>query len=182
MIANLKDNMMAIGGIAVAFIVGLLFILLMNEKAEAKRWEAKYDNRVQYIATLEERYKNTADAARADAERRVRAQAVEFARINQENTDALEDQLVDARSRADAWRVRAQAAAASARSGRASQANAQADPASFVDGAGEGSVLAGTGVIPISEDDFDVCTVNTIKAQGWQQWWQSIERSWPTEK
>jgi hypothetical protein len=90
----------------------------------------------------------------------------EKVRIEQEQKEISDAQDITIRSRiADAVaRVRDKA-----RAGRAVNADLPetASPAIDTDGAGEGSV----------GDDTLICVENTVKAQGWQDWYAAVRAS-----
>lgn len=79
-------------------------------------------------------------------------------------TDALSANLVDARAALAGWlRTHAQASPGNAGASGLSQA---ANTAGAVDGTGQNAIVS----IP----DLEICTENTVKAQGWQDWYRSV--------
>lgn len=123
------------------------------------------------IASLNATIANVRTAtAKAQADDLARKQAVEAqdARIAQEKTDAIEKQLADARRTvADYARLHA---APPADTGRGATAGVSFTPpaASPVAGAG------GQALVPIS--DLSICADNSVKAQGWQDWYRAIAK------
>lgn len=111
-----------------------------------------------------------AQTARADGEAEARAVETRDIKIMQEHQDALSRKLAAELRRADdyARRLRAAREGGSAgadpgRAGEAGGAAAGADAAGGADRAGRASLL--------DDEDIRICTANTVKAEGWQDWY-----------
>lgn len=104
--------------------------------------------------------------AQADDLAHKRAVETQDAKIAQEKTDALEKQLADARA-AVADYVRMHAAPAADSSGSRTAA------VSFTPAAASASAGAGSqALVPVS--DLSICADNSVKAQGWIDWWKAV--------
>lgn len=111
-----------------------------------------------------------AQTARADGEAEARVVEARDIKIMQEHQDALSRKLAAELRRADDYARRLRAAreggSAGADPGRAGEAGgstARADTAGGADRAGRTSLL--------DEEDIRICTANTVKAEGWQDWY-----------
>jgi hypothetical protein len=142
---------LGVGAIILALVVGLLFT---RARLDSEKKGRALDR--QAVATAQ------AEARAADLQH---ARDVETAqtRIKEEVTRDLEGKLASARAAADdyARRLRNQAA-----QGGGDRAGLSFTPAaaSAADGAGEATVL----------DDLRACADNTVKAEGWRDWWIKI--------
>ena len=108
-----------------------------------------------------------AASAKAAADNIAHVQAVETRdeQIRQEQTNALSTQITDARAAAARYASMHHPAAdqGHAGDGRVPQA---ADAAGAVAGA------SAEAVVPAA--DLDICAENTVKAQGWWDWWAKV--------
>ncbi len=111
-----------------------------------------------------------AQTARADGEAEARAIEARDIKIMQEHQDALSRKLAAELRRADDYARRLRAAreggSAGADSGRAGEAGG---PAAGADAAG-GADRAGPAPL-LDDEDIRICTANTVKAEGWQDWY-----------
>jgi hypothetical protein len=149
-------------GAAVLALVGLLVWLYGSARYDAGRlaervaWQAKTAK-----ATVDDlAIKTRLDGARAAA--------------TQESSNDLEAKLADALARAARRTGGLRDTAPRGRS-KPDMLGA-AEPATAVDGTGEAAVLAGGSDAsrqPIVTDDA-TCAENTVKAQGWQDWWGAV--------
>lgn len=131
-------------------------------------WHRGYHSRDAEVAALNQTIANMKAAsaqAAADNLAHVRAVEAKNAAIQKDMEDALETQLADARAAAGAFvvRQRAQAATDNAGAGRVSD---PPDATGSIDDAG------GKTLVP--DDDLRICAENTVKAQGWADWWKAI--------
>jgi hypothetical protein len=149
-------------GAGVLALVGLLIWLYGSARYDAGRlaeraaWQARTAQ-----ATLDDlAVKARIDAARATA--------------TQESSDDLKAQLADALARAAAHSTRLRDA--TPRDRDLADLPRPAEPAGVADGAGQAAVLAegwgASGQQAIVDDA--VCAENTVKAQGWQDWWRVV--------
>lgn len=118
-----------------------------------------------------DRLRIAAQAARADGEAEARAVETRDIKIMQEHQDALTRKLAAELRRADdyARRLRAAREAGSAgtdpgRAGEAGGSAARADAARGADRAGGATLM--------DDEDIRKCTINTVKAEGWQDWYR----------
>ncbi len=149
-------------GAGVLALVGLLIWLYGGERynagelAERLAWQAK-----------------TAAAERAD-EQHIRRVETAHAVATQDSADDLHTKLADAFARAAAHSARLRDAAPGDRD--YATMSQPADTAVKADGAGEAAVLAerrdSSGQQAIVDDA--ACAENTVKAQGWQDWWRAV--------
>jgi hypothetical protein len=112
-----------------------------------------------------------AQTARADGEAQARAIEARDAKISKEHQDELSQRMAtELRRAADyARRLRDQLAGLSAAgtdrgAGEAGGAAAHTDAAAAADRTGSTPLL--------DEDDIRICTANTVKAEGWQDWYR----------
>ena len=84
----------------------------------------------------------------------------------QESSHELQDQLAAARAAAAAYAERLRSA--EAHSGGAGQAGTSGSPDASRSAAGAGAVSV------MDDDDFRLCSENTVKAIGWRAWWLRI--------
>jgi len=105
-----------------------------------------------------------AASAKAEADNKAHVAATEAAdeQTRKVQTDALSAQLVDAHAALAGW-LRSQAAAHNAGGNGVPQTPGSA---SSVDGAGQSAV--------VSVPDLEICAENTVKAQGWQDWYKAV--------
>lgn len=111
-----------------------------------------------------------AATARAKADDIAHARHVErrYAAANEETTRELTTRLADARALTDRYIRLHPAAAAPADRGGGGDADLPrtADAAGAADRAGEATIVPGP--------DLRICTENTVKAEGWREWWGRV--------
>jgi hypothetical protein len=110
------------------------------------------------------------DKAAADNKAKVAATQAADEQTRKEQTDALSTKLVDARAAVAAYLQRlrdAQAHPGSAGTGPIPQTAGTPSPAN---GAGESAV------VPVA--DLQICAENTVKSQGWQDWYRAVSANW----
>lgn len=116
-------------------------------------------------------WKAATTAAQAADKAHAAQVAQQYTQISQETQDALTDKLQDARTQlADyARRMRANAQAADNHgSGSAAGVPEASGAAEVADGSGADTL------IPTSRSDLEICTENSVKAQGWQDWYKQV--------
>lgn len=108
----------------------------------------------------------TAEAKAADIEHKAQVETAQNTKT-QESDNALRTQLADARTRADDLSRRLRNASAQADSGGSGTKDLPrpANAASGANGAGQATVVAADNI---------ACAENTVKAQGWQDWWHAV--------
>jgi hypothetical protein len=110
-------------------------------------------------------YRLTAEKARADDLANARAIETRNAAIAEETQRDLQTKLASARADADRYAIRLRSAAtADPGSGAGKDLPRTAQAPSGASGAGPTSEL----------DDTRVCAVNTVLAEGWQDWWRQV--------
>lgn len=143
----------------------------------ANGWPATKRLKVEQLPEQIQRYgkafdqvRLAAQTARADGEAEARAVETRDIKIMKEHQDALSRKLAAELRRADDYARRLRAAregsAGGADPGRAGEAGgpaARADTTGGADGAGGAPLL--------DEEDIRICTANTVKAEGWQDWY-----------
>jgi hypothetical protein len=110
-------------------------------------------------------YRLAAELARADDLANARAVETRNAAIAEEAQRDLQTKLASARADADRYASRLRSAAA-ADPGSGARADLPRTPSSA-------SGIAGAGSTP-ELDDARVCAVNTVLAEGWQDWWRRV--------
>jgi len=149
-------------GVGVLALVGLVIWLYGSARYDAGRlaeravWQAKTAQ-----ATLDDLVvKARVDAARGAA--------------TQESSDDLKAKLADALARAAAHSAGLRDA--TSRDRKLADLHGPAEPAGDADGTGKAAVLdegrTGSGQQAIADDA--TCAENTVKAQGWQDWWRAV--------
>lgn len=144
-----------------------LGVALMFAKGDARHWHKQADRIAELREADQVNWRAAYDKARADNIAHAYAVQVSDARIMQENEHDLQTKLVDARALAartvERLRYRPgpdQGAGGAAGIGTA--ADATGDPF----GPGQKAI--------VDADDVRVCTENTVKAQGWQDWYRQL--------
>jgi len=147
---------LAIGGV-----IGLLFLALMITRGTlADRAKERDQARVALQAQIAT-YEAAADKAKTDA----KAKEARDAQITQETQNDLQAQLTAARASAAAYAKRLQSTAGKADTGSGTSVPQAADATGSADGTGSDAIMA---------DDLAICSDNTVKAQGWQEWWKRV--------
>lgn len=149
-----------------------LGIMLLFARADADHWHQKADRCVELRKLDKANYTKAATEARLKATEAARQKELQNAKISEETQNVLSVKLENARAIANdyARRLRNNGAAA-ARSGRQADPGGTSTAARDPVGAGEGTV--------ISVADLQICTENTVKAQGWQDWYRQISTPIP---
>jgi len=146
--------------------IGALAVLLIFARIDAKRWRKHFDQE----AALHQRDLATvqaaAEKARADDLSHAALVKARDDATAKEMNDALSTRLADARRTADAYAAGLREARHRADQGSAGGAYlpAVADAAGKPVGPGEETQL----------DDARFCAENTVKAEGWREWWNKV--------
>lgn len=143
---------LGIGALILALFVGLLFT---RARLDSEKNGRALDR--QAVATAQ------AEARAADLQH---ARDIEAAQnhVREEVSRDLEAKLASARAAADDYARRLRNQAAQGGSNRA-HLPVVAEPPDAPDGPGETAIL----------DDLRICADNTVKAEGWRDWWLRIE-------
>lgn len=151
-----------IGALTVALAASLLIGSARLARCEQRTTET--------IAALDKTKSDYVAAQAKAAEQnvqQVRAIEQQNAAKTQEIQDDLTTRLDAARAAGDAHAARLrEQAEASRRAAGATGVPVEADAASNTDGTGGASLLA---------NDIRICSENTVKAQGWQDWWSAVK-------
>lgn len=151
--------------IAVGAVIAWLGLSLLAAKGDArhfrKRWEAEKAAHALTVANVERATEKT----RAEQTAAARAAETRFAKIEREKDDAIRTRIAAARA-LTAERLRTKAATDHSGSGGTGDLPGAPDAAVSADGAG--------GPAFVDEADALICTENTIKLQGWQDWHAAV--------
>lgn len=144
-----------------------LAVLLLLARSDARHWHKQADGYQQQLTLLEASYRAAQDTAKAANLTAVTKAETDGAQIAKDHDDALEKQLADARALADDYARRLRSAAAD--QGAAGQGDLSKAPraAQGADGAG--------GMPVMDASDLQVCSVNTVKAHGWQAFYRDVK-------
>lgn len=145
---------------------------VVNGWPATKRLKAEQlPRQIQLYGKAFDQVRLAAQTARAEGEAEARAIETRDIKIMQEHQDELSKKLAAELRRADDYARRLRAARegslGGADPGRASEAGgstARADAAAGADRPG--------GTPLLDEEDIRICTANTVKAEGWQDWYR----------
>jgi hypothetical protein len=152
---------------AVVLVVGLVLHHKAEKRAYNEAFNAGWSQQHRQLVTLEHNVRVAATAAHEINHAQVTDTEDRAAKITETNQHDLESQLANARALAAdyARRMRANAAAANpGRPGEGGVSQAAASPG-IADGAG--------GVPLVGDNDLRICTENTVKAIGWQRFYEA---------
>lgn len=154
------------GAIGVAVVVALLCAWVWridSLRASYKQQLANCQaNHAQFVADVRAK---AAQAQAADAANKAQVENAQ-AKVSQENDSEIRQRIAAAVA---AVRVRVQPVATPAHPGSSGDARVSQAPDPAVDPAGASQ----TAIVPAS--DLTTCATNTVKDEGWQAWWKSVQ-------
>jgi len=155
---------------AITAVTALISILVYIGilKGDVSHWHKLANQFAEQNKLLEASYTAAQQTARANNIEAVRKAETDGAKISEDKQHDLETKLADARALADAYLVRLRAGTATVDKGTAGQAVVSA-------ASGTPGDLVGTGGVSVMDaGDVQVCTANSVKALGWQQFYGDV--------
>lgn len=158
-----------VGGLAIGLVALTIVILRADVQHYKKLLTAEKSAHALDVAN----FRSAMATAKATNVETVRAVETDTSKITEDKQHDLETQLASARAAADdyARRLRTEA---SANKGAAGQGDLSQT-------AGTSGGIVGTGSVPVMDDgDLQICSVNTVKAKGWQDWYGQVRARYDT--
>jgi len=152
------------GGVGALVLVTLLLIA----KGDARHYKALWQQEQTAHALDVANYRSAMATAKATNATTVRTVETDTSKITEDRQHDLEAQLAVARAAAADYARRL-------RTGAATVAKGDPGQGSLPQAASATGGIVGTGAVSVVDDsDLQVCSVNTVKAKGWQSWYTEV--------
>lgn len=154
-----------IAGVAGCAILG---VMLLIAKGDARHYEKLWTAEKSAHALDIANFRSAMATAKATNAATVRTVETDTSKITEDKQHDLEAQLAAARAAADDYARRL-------RTGTATAAKGDPGEGSLPQTASAPGGIVGAGTVPVVDDsDLQICSVNTVKAKGWQSWYTEV--------